>query len=387
MTTPGILERQSFSFPTRIEFGPGAVASLAEVASLHIRRPLVVTDEGLASLPPLQRVRSVLHGWGVDFRIYEGVQGNPTSAHVEAGLESYRRGGCDGLIGVGGGSALDVAKAIALMSTHEGVITDYDEGVSDPRAIRADVPPVVAVPTTAGTGSEVGRSSVITNVETQQKAVIFSPPAAPDRGRRPELMVGLPPGVTAATGMDALTHNLEAFLARGFHPLCDGIALEGLRLAGLYLRRAVDDGTDLEARGGMAMASLMGAVAFQKGLGATHSLAHPLSTVSGLHHGLANGILVHRVLAFNAEVCRDRVARIGQVIGAMGSEGELVQEAIRFVEWLGQSIGMPATLSEAGVDPADLDRLADLAILDGCHQLNPRPVTRDDLARLYREAM
>lgn len=378
----------SFAFPTQIRFGVGAVNVLPDVAKTVMKRPLLLTDPGIARTPVLPRIREVLAGGGLEVALFDGVQGNPTVKDVDGALAVYRDGKCDGVIGVGGGSPLDVAKAVALMATHSGSIFEYDDALDGWQKVRPDVPPVITVPTTAGTGSEVGRSTVITNTEIEKKVVIFSPHLMPKFAViDPELAVGLPPAVTAATGMDALTHNVEAFLATGYHPMCDGIALEGIRQCSLYLRRAVENGQDLEARAGMAMASMMGAVAFQKGLGATHSLAHPLSAVCHLHHGLANGILVARVMEWNADVSRDRLARIGMVVGGHGTDAELARGAVRFVRELAAVIGIPQSLGAAGVEASQIDHLSDLAAEDSCHRSNPKPCTRNDFKALYSAAL
>lgn len=378
----------SFAFPTQIRFGVGAVNVLPDAAKTVMKRPLLLTDPGIARTPVLPRIREVLAKGGLEIAVFDGVQGNPTVKDVDGALAVYREGKCDGVIGVGGGSPLDVAKAVALMATHSGSIFEYDDALDGWQKVRPDVPPVITVPTTAGTGSEVGRSTVITNTDVEKKVVIFSPHLMPKFAViDPELAVGLPPSVTAATGMDALTHNVEAFLATGYHPMCDGIALEGVRQCSLYLRRAVENGQDLEARAGMAMASMMGAVAFQKGLGATHSLAHPLSAVCHLHHGLANGILVARVMEWNADVSRDRLARIGMVVGGHGTDAELARGAVRFVRELAAVIGIPQSLGAAGVEASQVDHLADLAAEDSCHRSNPKPCTRNDFKALYAAAL
>ncbi len=378
----------SFAFPTQIRFGVGAVELLPELAKSVMKRPLLLTDSGLARTPVFPRIREIFAKAGMQVSVFDAVEGNPTVKDVDGALAVYREGGCDGVVGVGGGSPLDVAKAVVLMASHSGSIFEYDDALDGWKKVRSDVPPVISVPTTAGTGSEVGRSTVITNTQIEKKVVVFSPYLMPRFAViDPELAVGLPPAVTAATGMDALTHNVEAFLATGYHPLCDGVALEGIRQVSLYLRRAVENGQDLEARAGMAMASLMGAVAFQKGLGATHSLAHPLSAVCHLHHGLANGILVARVMEWNADVSRDRLARIGSVVGGAGTDAELARGALRFVRELAQVIGIPARLGAVGVEASHVDHLADLAFEDSCHRSNPKPCTRDDFKTLYSQAL
>jgi alcohol dehydrogenase class IV len=312
------------------------------------------------------------------------VYGNPVESQVAAGVAAYRAHRADGIVGIGGGAALDVAKAIALMSTHPGAILDYEDGRAGARAIVGELPYWVAVPTTAGTGSEVGRSTVIADETSHVKRIVFSPRLlARAVFADPELTVGLPAGVTAATGMDALTHCIEAFLAREWHPICDGVALEGLRLAAVNLPRAVRDGKDLEARGGMLMASMMGAIAFQKGLGVTHSCAHALSAVCDLHHGLANGVMIDHALRHNLTGAAERFRRIARTLELARDDGAAV------IAWLAQlkkEIGIPARLSETGVRRDQLPRLIDLALADGCHANNPVPCTRDDFGRTFEQA-
>lgn len=374
----------SFSFPTTIRFGVGAIAGLGETAAEFGKRVLVVTDPGVAALPLFTTVVSALEGAGLSVHTYTEVGGNPDTTHVDAGAAAYRAGDCDSIVGLGGGSPLDAAKAIALAVSHPGAVTDYDDRLDGWQRIDDSVPPILAVPTTAGTGSEVGRSAVITNLDNHLKTVIFSPYLLPKVALiDPAIMAGLPPHLTAATGMDALSHNVEAFMAKGFHPMADGIALEGIRLVGQYLERAVKNGDDLEAREGMAAASFMGAVAFQKGLGATHSLAHPLSTLAGMHHGLANALFLHHVMDFNRDVGEERLARIGTAFGVEGDVATRAQGAIDFVRELGGRIGIPAGLTEAGVGRDLLDALVEQAVADACHLSNPKACTAEDFRTLY----
>jgi hypothetical protein len=312
------------------------------------------------------------------------VGGNPVKSQVTAGVAAYRAHRADGVVGVGGGAALDVAKAIALMVQHPGDLFDYEDEKPGARPISREIPYFVAVPTTAGTGSEVGRSAVISDDETRIKKIIFSPRLlARAVFADPELTLGLPPTVTAATGMDALTHCIEAYLAKDYHPICDGIALEGLKLGARALARAVDNGADLLARADMLMASIMGAIAFQKGLGLTHSCAHPLSTVADLHHGLANGVMIDYALAFNAEAVP---RRFRDLAAAVGLEDRSPAAFLGWLRDLKAHIGIPRTLGEAGVPRTQLERLADLAMADTCHANNPRPCTRADFHRIYTEA-
>lgn len=388
-------ELSTFSFPNTIHFGPGAREKLGSVGADSGKHALVVTDRGVQGLGFFDELISLLKKCGRGVTVFADVEGNPTTKHVNAGAEVYRAAKCDFVVGVGGGSPLDAAKAIALKASHPGEVTDYDDLLDGWARIDDTVPPIIAIPTTAGTGSEVGRSAVITNPDTHTKTVVFSPHllarvAIIDA----ELFVGLPPYLTAATGMDALSHNVEAFLAKGFHPICDGIALEAIQMIAEALPVAVSDGSNLQARGQMALASAMGAIAFQKGLGATHSLAHPLSTLANMQHGLANAIFLHLVMAFNSEVVEQRLARIGLVLGAEGDLTRLASSAIEAVADLAHGAGLPQTLTEAlALDPDApeltddlMDQLVQQAVSDACHMSNPRPVTADDFRQLYRLA-
>jgi len=373
----------SFSFPTPILFGAGA---RKEVAG-HLReqgctRPLIVTDKALAALPVLAEFRT--HLQGLDVAVYAGVAGNPTASQVISGAEAFRSHGADCVIGFGGGAALDVAKVVGLAATHEGDILEYAWDHPQVRPITKELPYFVALPTTAGTGSEVGRSAVISEDDTHLKRVVFSPRILARKVfADPELTLALPPHVTAATGMDALTHNIESYLSPAYHPLCDGIALEGTRIAARSILVAVREPTNLAARSDMMMASMMGAIAFQKDLGAVHSCAHALGAVCDLHHGLANALMIDTVLEWNREAVPGRFDELAQVCGVRGG-------GAAFVGWLrdlkGQ-LGLAGTLSQHGVTPEHVPRLVDIAVKDICHQTNPRPVTAADFQRLFQAAM
>lgn len=389
-----------YNFPTRIHFGSGCVKLLPQaLIEASKRRPLIVTDRGLAPLPPVSATRAALDEQGLPTALFAGVSGNPVKSQVLAGVEAFRAHGADAIIGLGGGAALDVAKAIALMVHHPGDLFDYEDEKPGSRPIDREIPWWAGIPTTAGTGSEVGRSTVVSDDETHVKKVIFSPRLLAQRVfADPDLTLALPASITAATGMDAVTHLVEAYLARGFQPLCDGIALEGLRLASRGLVPAVNyarrieagetallhDPAHLQARGEMLNAALMGGVAFQKGLGVTHSLAHALSTVSDLHHGLANGIAIVPVMRFNMDVASERLAELGAIVRAPepGAAG-----FIAWLESLRDAVGIPRSLRAAGIGPEHLDRLVAVALADGCHSNNPRPVTAEDLGQLFRAAM
>lgn len=373
----------SFSFPTSIRFGPGARREVADhLRSQGLSRPLIVTDRALGALPLLAEFRDGLQG--LDAAVYAGVFGNPTASQVMAGAQAYREHGADCVIGFGGGAALDVAKVVGLAATHEGHILDYAWDHPQVRAIEWPLPWFVALPTTAGTGSEVGRSSVVSEDDTHLKRVVFSPRLlARMVFADPELTLGLPPSVTAATGMDALTHNIESYLSPAWHPLCDGIALEGTRLAAGALERAVKQPADIGARSDMMMASMMGAIAFQKDLGAVHACAHALGAVCDLHHGLANALMIDTVLAWNHEAAPRKFDELAHVCG-------LRDDGAALVPWLRElksRIGIGGTLGSHGVTRAQLPRLVDIAFRDICHHTNPRPCTPADLERLFEEAM
>lgn len=381
-----------FSFPTRIVFGPGARRELGnESRTLGITRPLVVTDRGVVACGLAERLMQESRRARLTATLFEDVNPNPVEKNVQDGLEAYRRGGCDGVIGLGGGSALDVAKAVRLVVTHPFPLERYDDKFDGGAKIGANVPPMIAIATTAGTGSEVGRSTVIILKATDRKTVIFSPHLMPTVALAdPELTLGMPAKITAGTGLDALTHNIEAYLARGYHPLCDAIALQGARLAMQNLSRAVHQGTDLEARSNMLMAAMMGAVAFQKGLGAVHSLAHPLSSIAHLHHGTTNGILLPHVLEFNRAACEDRLRDLAVAMELDGSRGTAAVAAhvlIARLRELLREIDIPPTLGALGVMPEMIPLLAQKAMEDACHQSNPRPCSEEDMVTLYRQAL
>lgn len=382
---------QQFNFPTTILYGEGAVDELARrIRDRGLTRLLLVTDSTLVRVGPADRVRKTLAGANLDVTVFDGVHPNPVEADVEASTEAFRQGGCEAIVALGGGSPMDVAKTIKIAATHPGPLAQYDDALGGDARIVHPMPPLFAIPTTAGTGSEVGRSSVIVMRETGRKTIFFHPRLMPEiAALAPELTVGLPPGITAATGLDAFTHCLEAYFATGFHPLADGIALEGIRLILNHLPTAVARGADLEARGRMLIAASMGATAFQKGLGMTHSLAHPLSTRYGMHHGLANALLVPVTTAFLEEMAATadhyaRLARVQTIFHECGYESEALSDAIgAFVGRVGIELG----LGRHGVREADLEDLSKQAFADPCHQLGMVPVTREILLTAYRAAL
>lgn len=374
----------TFSFPTKIIFGPGALEQLrAAVQEINGKRPLLVTDKGVVTSGILEQVTAQLQHASLNYGIFDGVASNPIEENVIAGVACYKKENADCVITLGGGSPLDMGKAIALMSTHAWPMEQYDDKLDGWQRITANVPRVITIPTTAGTGSEVGRSTVITLKSTQRKTVIFSPHLMPRVALcDPVLTLKLPAKLTAATGMDALTHCLEAYISKGYHPMCDGIALQGLKLIGRSLVRAAENGEDLAARSDMMMAASMGAVAFQKGLGVCHSLAHPLSSIAGLHHGLANAIMLPYVLAFNQAVVAERLAEVAEAL-----TGDRRRDATQIVSDMNARLGIPPRLSEVGVRREQIPALVEQAFEDACHLLNPRPVAKEDLRALYEAAI
>ena len=373
-----------FSFPTTIRFGTGAARDVApRLIEAGLTRPLIVTDPGVSALPIHARLAESLQSAGLAAATFDGIRSNPVIDNVSAGVGSFRDHEADCVVGLGGGAALDVAKAIALMATHPGELLDYEDEVPGARPIDHTVAPLFALPTTAGTGSEVGRSAVISD-EHHIKRIIYSPHLLPRVVfADPLLTADLPAHLTAATGLDALTHNVEAYLSPHFHPMCDGIAIEGVRLCAANLESAVADGTDMEARSAMLMASMMGAVAFQKGLGLVHSCAHALGTAVDLHHGLANGLMIDHALRFNIDSAGEKMAHLATVIGLSD------QSAEGFLAWLvalKRGVGVAADLSEHGLDPGLTDELVGLALADPCHANNPAPVTEADFVEVFGRA-
>ena len=372
-----------FSFPTSIRFGAGArklVAAQLLEAGCH--RPLIVTDRALATLPVLAEFRT--HLAGLEVAVFPDVFGNPTCSQVMAGSAAYKAHQADCVIGFGGGAALDVAKVVGLAATHEGDILEYVWDHPQLRPINGELPYFIALPTTSGTGSEVGRSSVVSENDTHLKRVVFSPKLlAKMVFADPELTLGLPPHITAATGMDALTHNIESYLSTAYHPLCDGIALEGTRIAAHALLTAVREPGNLQARSDMMMASMMGAIAFQKDLGAVHSCAHALGAVCDLHHGLANALMIDTVLAWNYPAAPAKFDELAHVCGVTGGGEALVPWLIA----LKTGIGISGSLSAHGVTAGHLPRLVEIATADICHQTNPRACSAADFQKLFEAAL
>jgi hypothetical protein len=372
-----------FAFPTAIHFGPDA----RKLAGPHLleqgcRRALIVTDQALAKLPVLAEFRT--HLQGLDAAVFSGIAGNPTCAMVMAGAAAFRAHGADCVIGFGGGAALDVAKVVGLMAVHDGDVLEYVWDHPQVRPIVNALPPFVALPTTSGTGSEVGRSAVVSENDTHVKRTVFSPKLlAGAVFADPLLTLALPAPLTAATGMDALTHNIESYLSPAYHPLCDGIALEGLRIGARALATAVATPASVAARSDMLMSSMMGAIAFQKDLGSVHACAHALGAVCGLHHGLANALMIDTVLVWNHEAVP---ARFDELAHAAGLDGG----GAAFVPWLRRlkrTIGISGGLAAHGVRHEQLPRLVALAAKDFTGRTNPRPAAEADYERLFLQAM
>ena len=374
---------QRFAFPTAIHFGAGARKLVAaHLIELGFKRPLIVTDRALAALPVAAEFKS--HLTGLNVAVFDGVFGNPSCAQVMAGAAAFKAHHADCVIGFGGGAALDVSKVVALMAVHDGDVLEY---VWDHNAVRPIVNPLpylVALPTTSGTGSEVGRSSVVSENDSHHKRTVFSAKLlASAVFADPELTLALPAAVTAATGMDALTHNIESYLSPAYHPLCDGIALEGLRIGARALVAAVNEPGNLQARTDMMMSSMMGAIAFQKDLGSVHACAHALGAVCDMHHGLANALMIEPVLAWNFEAVPAKFDELAHVAGLSGGGFAL----LAWLKQLKQQIGIHGGLAARGVTPAMLPRLVPLAVTDFTGQTNPRPATAADYERLFLEAM
>jgi alcohol dehydrogenase class IV len=375
-----------FNFPTVIRFGSGAVREL----SGHLKeqgklRPLVVTDPIVATLPFFLEIIDDLKKAGLTPTVYAEMHKNPVKSDVLNGKSAFAGADCDSIVGIGGGVGLDVARAIALAINHHRDLFDYDDLIGGDQYVTEAVPYFVTVPTTSGTGSEVGRSAIIADDITHQKKILFSPKLLASRVfADPSLTFGLPPFVTAATGMDALTHNMEAYVAKNYHPMCDGIALEGIKLIGKSIEKATHDGQNEQARADMMLASLMGAVAFQKGLGVVHSLAHPMSQLLDTHHGLANAVNLPYGMKFNLEGFEDRFEAMAHAFGMKNGNGiQLIDELFK----LNERLGLPTKLSAVDVKIEHLDTLADLAFADFCHPNNPKPVSRNNFYELYRSAL
>lgn len=367
----------NWSYPTSVRFGAGRIAEIAEACRVAgIRKPLLVTDRGLASMEITAKTRALVEAAGLGNAMFSEVDPNPSDLNVAAGLKVYREGGFDGVIAFGGGSALDLGKTIAFMAGQTRPLWDFED-IGDwwTRANPAGIHPIVAVPTTAGTGSEVGRAGLITNSALHEKKIIFHPKMLPSVVIcDPELTVGMPKFITAGTGLDAFAHCVEAYSSPHYHPMSQGIALEGMRLVKEYLPRAYADGSDIEARAHMMSAAAMGATAFQKGLGAIHAISHPVGAVHNTHHGTTNAVCMPEVLKFNRPAIEDRFDMVAAYLGIKGS----FDGFCAFVEELNASLGIPRTLGGIGVKDADVDALSKSALNDPSVGGNPVPMTYDN---------
>ena len=378
---------RNWNYPTAIRFGIGRIAELpAACKDLGMKHPLLVTDPGLRKLPMVESALAALKSAGLGDACFSDVRGNPVGKNVDDGVAFYRSNKCDGVIAFGGGSALDVGKTIALMVGQTRPLWDFED--RDDWYTRVNVAgmvPIVAVPTTAGTGSEVGRASVILDESTHLKKIIFHPKMQPAIViSDPELSAGLPPRITAATGMDALAHCLEAYCSPGFHPMADGIALEGMRLVKEWLPVAVKDGKNLAARAHMLAAASMGATAFQKGLGAIHSLSHPVGAVYNSHHGETNGVVMPYVLVFNRPAIEEKMTRLARYLGLPDPGFPAILD---WVQALKKEIGIPNTLADLGVKESDLDMLTPMAVEDPSTGGNPRPAGHAEMRQMFVKAI
>jgi len=374
-----------YNFPTTIRFGAGAVKELADYLKANkLQKPLIVTDPVVGQLGFFKEIVADLTAKGISVEVFSDIHKNPVKSDVYKGGDAFDATHRDSIIGIGGGAALDVARAIVLRVNHREDLFKYDDLIGGDVYVTNDVPHFITIPTTAGTGSEVGRSAIISDDITHQKKILFAPKLlAKIVFADPMLAMELPPSVTAATGMDALTHNMEAYVAKMPHPLCEGIALEGISLIAKSINTAVNK-PDLESRSNMLIASLMGAVAFQKGLGVVHSLAHPLSSLLDTHHGLANAINLPYGMEFNIEGSEEKFKRIAKTLDLKDENGEAV---VKYLFDLNSQVGMPHKLRDIGVKEEHIETLADLAIADFAHPNNPKPVTRENFKSLYIKAL
>lgn len=376
----------NWSYPTAIKFGAGRIKELADhCKAVGMKKPLLITDRGLAPMAITQNALDILEADGLGRAIFADVDPNPNDKNLEAGVKAFRDGGHDGVVAFGGGSGLDLGKAVAFMVGQTRPVWDFED-IGDwwTRASVEGIAPIVAVPTTAGTGSEVGRASVITNSETHTKKVIFHPKFLPAVTIcDPELTVGMPKVITAGTGMDAFAHCLEAYSSPFYHPMSQGIALEGLRLVKEYLPRAYADGSDIEARANMMSAAAMGAVAFQKGLGAIHSLSHPVGAIYNTHHGMTNAVVMPPVLRFNRPAIEGKIAAAAAYLGISGGFDGFYD----YVLQLRAELGVPDKLSALGVGTDRIDEMAAMAIVDPTAGGNPVELTLDAAKKLFAECI
>ena len=376
---------RQFNFPTTIRFGAGAVKELpAHLLASRLSRPLLVTDRVVSGLDFFKHIKQSLAAKSIAAEVFADIHKNPVKSDVLKGGEAYHATGRDCVIGIGGGAAMDVARAIVLRINHHRDLFDYDDLIGGDRFVTEEVPYFITVPTTSGTGSEVGRSAIISEDDTHRKRILFAPKLmAKIVFADPLLTMELPPFITAATGMDALTHNMEAFISKNFHPLAAGVGMEGIFLISQSISDAVNK-PDLASRSKMMIASLMGAVAFQKGLGVVHSLAHPLSSLLDTHHGLANAVNLPYGMRFNAPGLEAEFKRMALALELNTTTGEAV---VDHLFELNRRLGLPVRLRDIGVKEEHINTLSDLALADFCHPNNPKPVNKADFKNLYTEAL
>ncbi len=371
----------NWSYPTSVRFGAGRIAEIADAcAAAGIKKPLLVTDRGLAGMEITTRTLDLLEAAGLGRAIFADVDPNPNEKNAAAGVQAFKEGGHDGVVAFGGGSGLDLGKLVAFLAGQTRPLWDFED-IGDwwTRADADAIAPIVAVPTTAGTGSEVGRASVITNSETEEKKIIFHPKFLPSVVIcDPELTVGMPGFITAGTGLDAFAHGVEAYCSPHYHPMSQGIALEGMRLVKEYLPRAYADGTDIEARAHMMSAAAMGATAFQKGLGAIHALSHPIGAIHHTHHGTTNAVCMPAVLQFNKPAISDIIGRAADYLGIAGG----FDGFCAYVDDLNASLGIPRTLGGLGVSNPDIDRIVADALKDPSTGGNPVTMTKENTTKL-----
>ncbi len=380
--------KSNWNYPTNMWVGENRINDLSKACyNLNIKKPLIVTDNNLVKSKIIQSVSELLIKENITFEIFSKVIGNPTGTNVDDGVKFFKEKNCDGIIAIGGGSGLDVGKAIAFMSCQSLSIWDFEDVGDNWKKAKSDkIAPIIAVPTTAGTGSETGRASVILNEETNIKKIIFHPKFLPSIViLDPLLTLELPPKITASTGMDALAHNLEAYCANGFHPMADGIALEGMKIIKTWLLEAVNNGSNIEARMNMLTAASMGSTAFQKGLGAIHSLSHPVNALNNVHHGLSNAIFMPYVLTFNKDVIENKIIKICEYI-------EIEEKTFNgFLNWildLRKKLEIPHKLSEViDMKNFELDKLSKMALNDPSTAGNPKKLTVDDMKKMYMYSM
>lgn len=374
-----------FNFPTTIRFGANVVKELpAYLKANNLKAPLVVTDPNVATLPFFKEIVNDLQKNNISVEVFSDIHKNPVKSDVYKGVEIWDKTERDSVVGVGGGAGLDVARAILLRINHREDLFKYDDLIGGDIYVTNDVPHFITIPTTSGTGSEVGRSAIIADDETHQKKILFSPKLlARIVFADPVLTMDIPGPITAATGMDALTHNMEAYLAKNYHPICDGIALQGIKLIHESLETATNN-PDLESRSKMLLGSMMGAIAFQKGLGVVHSLAHPLSSLLDTHHGLANAINIPYGMEFNIAGFEDKFRTIARTLELNNDNGDAV---VQYLFDLNSKINIPHHLRDIGVKMEHVETLADLAFADFAHPNNPKPVSREDFKQLYLKAL